>query len=164
MIMSDLRSGFTLLELIIVLIIVGVLASVSITLVGYWIHKSNAAEGLMYLESIKDPVNTCIAKTGVGIGLVNIANCVNTTVRSSAPSQNFTIDSYGSRMVPGDPLSSNGIYEVYMVGKNDNDFVNQEPNCGSNPGQGSKQSGVGWCHDNNGNDNFFGWGMYANTW
>jgi len=54
------RQGFSLIELIVVLIIVGVLASISVSSYYSWIVGSKSVEALQNLSTYKDDVEGCL--------------------------------------------------------------------------------------------------------
>lgn len=54
------RQGFTLIEIVVVLIILGVLAMLSIKSYFSWIQRADLAEGLSLAKSINDQMTICV--------------------------------------------------------------------------------------------------------
>jgi prepilin-type N-terminal cleavage/methylation domain-containing protein len=69
------RKAFTLVEIIVVLLIVSVLATLALTNMYSWIEKSKAAEAIVNLGILKDRTELCIVK-GVEYSLTGINGCV----------------------------------------------------------------------------------------
>ena len=86
------KKGFTLIEIIVVLIIVGVLAALSLTSLFQWIDRSRVAEAVLTLKNTVDRADQCV--------LSNDAACINQIV-SSASSPYF---------IYGEASSSSGNY------------------------------------------------------
>ncbi len=68
------KSGFTLLEIIIVIIIIGVLASLALPRFFKTVEYSRATEALSHLSAIRQSVNRCFltANTYAGCTLANL--------------------------------------------------------------------------------------------
>ena len=64
------KKGFTLIEIIVVVIIVGVLATFAITNFNHWIEASRSAEVLPVLHNLADQISTCNAKYGSNINTI----------------------------------------------------------------------------------------------
>ena len=67
------KSGFTLLEIIIVIIIVGVLASLALPRLFDTIEFSRSTEALEYMGHIKRGADRCAMMNGLAV--LNFANC-----------------------------------------------------------------------------------------
>ena len=80
------RSGFTLIEIIVVLIIVGILASIALPNLFSNVNKSRAEEALATISTFRPLVEACI--TG---NLANdLAKCGNASLGNPVTSTNFT--------------------------------------------------------------------------
>ena len=64
----DNKSGFTLIEIIVVLIIVGILASIALPNLFGNIQKSKSAQALTLLDSYKTPMEACFQLQNVAPG------------------------------------------------------------------------------------------------
>lgn len=75
--------GFTLIELMIVVAIIGVLASIALPAYSDYIIRSKVSEGLVLAESFK----ILISESTTSLDLVTNVNAANTTVAASDPSK-----------------------------------------------------------------------------
>jgi prepilin-type N-terminal cleavage/methylation domain-containing protein len=54
------QKGFTLIEIVVVLIILGVLAAIAVPNLFSWIHKSQSSEAIMNMHAIRDRLVPCL--------------------------------------------------------------------------------------------------------
>jgi len=100
------KSGFTLIEIIVVLIIVGVLAAIALPSLFSNVAKSRGAEAIASLGPIKEAVEGCIQ------GHVGSENASCSTQSGLIATTNFTY-SWATNLTNG---SSGGNYQLQAVG------------------------------------------------
>ncbi|MBF0570785.1 MAG: type II secretion system protein [Candidatus Omnitrophica bacterium] len=74
------QSAFTLIEILMVLIILGILTAIAVPNLYSWIDKSHAAEAAVTLKSMADAYSACMAKDPIDGNLLD--NCVTTISQS----------------------------------------------------------------------------------
>lgn len=166
--------GFTLLEVIIVIIIVGVLASLALPRMGRLVEGSRAAEALSTISQIRGAMEQCYLMRNR-----SFASCQATDLPGGLPPY------FGDVLVMDDPSSSPNAHFWYSVGggvqngycitvfRNDNGYNGAEPNSpyAANCETFTCQPVLPWrarsllhaCHETNGTFTIKGYGFYSNV-
>ncbi|MBF0570382.1 MAG: prepilin-type N-terminal cleavage/methylation domain-containing protein [Candidatus Omnitrophica bacterium] len=105
------KKGFTLIELIVVLVILGILAAISITSYFSWVESSHVAEANLNMKTLADQIDACIAKGPVAgqEPQTTAQNCINPLLtRNQGPSSLVFFN-----ILPGSP---NFVYTAMSSG------------------------------------------------
>ena len=149
------NKGFTLIEIIVVLIILGVIAAIAVPSYFNWVERSRSAEASIYIKSLKDTLEGCLAIQGVGN--VDVSTCLSSvqSPRHFITGTIFDSINSGSATVYG-----------FRVLRNNVDLA-QDPfftsvynaNCGGST-FGVQGSVFYICRSNNGSYTIQGFGLY----
>ena len=148
------NKGFTLIEIIVVLIILGVLAAIAVGSYFDWINRSTAAEAYSYIKSLKDQLELCVVVHGSISS--EYATCVDNVVNNTPHPPNFIIPVGPGR---GWSSPSSMAYKITIVRNGPIEQHYTVPTCMGNIGA-SFQSGFILCHEYSGEVTRQSWGIF----
>ena len=156
------KKGFTLIEIIVVLIILGVLAQIAIPSYFSWVERSKAYEAMAALKTFQNQVEACLQ--AYGFSVANSSRCLTDIHHAQPAMTNF----FFQTDEPATTLDV-GIYTIFIFRSNTpNDpcmtgpgvYTCQRPSvCGSG-GPNNLRSGFQLCRQTNGSVTIQGVGFY----
>ena len=144
--------GFTLIEIIVVLVILGVLAAIAVGAYFDCIERARAAEAVTEMKSIKDQIEACLSSK---TDLNERQNCILRTINLA----NFQI----STMAGEDTAPGNTTYMIYAVRRGYADTGGLAIGCEGGAGAAfinTHPSGVYMCRHPDGHFDTAGYGRY----
>ncbi len=151
---SNLTKGFSLFEIIVVLVILGVLTTLAAGSYFNWIKKATAAEAIIQMKHFKDQVELCkISKPDIQSQQI----CANQAVHGKT-SENFLYDVYHAFD-----------FSYYMIvatkRTSDPEGTTISPLCEGAPNEyADPQSGIQLCHHTSGAEDLMGFGTYQGSY
>jgi type IV pilus assembly protein PilA len=106
----SMQKGFTLIELMIVVAIIGILAAIALPQYQTYVTKSQLTRGMGEAGSLKTNVDTCILNGYLTVG-VNAAATPNNCDPQATPSSILT----GALQGTGPAVSNNGYPQVFLA-------------------------------------------------
>ena len=146
--------GFTLIEIIVVLVILGILAALALQNYFDWIKRAKVAEAIVELKALKDRVEPCVlSKTNPIDQMLCLQNIAN-----NGSSENFT---YEALYNPANPMN----YVINAVSVNSDPAGEGSAAACEGSMQtgwliGDERSGVTLCRKLNGTFQIIGFGLY----
>ena len=149
------NKGFSLIEIIVVLIIFGVLAAMALSSYFSWIEKSKAAEQIIKLKTLKDQIEACLA---VKTDHLDRINCLSQV--SGWSDVNFAY--FVGAIDVADP--NNTRYRIDVDNNTIGGSIATETLCDGSvvsPLHGVYRGGIAMCRNSNGSFSFSGWKAYS---
>ena len=158
-------TGFTLIEIIVVLIILGVLAALAIPSYFTWIRRSQAAEAIVSMKQINDRIQACAAAAGFADASKD--KCFSSLAQGTTGNFSYNFPSSVIQTNLGPMPWASGAYTFFMeplIAIPNDPCVSPGcslPNVCEQPSiLGRGRSGIQICHHSNGTIELTGYGIF----